>query len=112
MANQLDKLLAQQERATQKKHEAEQQEKRLKKQISDLKNKERTHRLCTRGAFLEKLLQKPELFSAEDVFALLEYVFSTPYAKDRLKAMLAAKQHGSDNGNPIDAGEKTATGIT
>ena len=29
MANQLDKLLAQQERATQKKHEAEQQEKRL-----------------------------------------------------------------------------------
>ena len=60
MANQLDKLLAQQERATQKKHEAEQQKKRLKKQISDLKNKERTHRLCTRGAFLEKLLQEPE----------------------------------------------------
>lgn len=112
MANQLDKLLAPQERATQKKREAEQQEKWLKKQISDLKNKERTHRLCTRGAFLEKLLQKPELFSDEDVFALLEYVFSTPYAKDRLKAMLEAKRRDSDSGNPIDAGGKTATWIT
>ncbi len=59
MANQLNKLLAQQERATQKKHEAEQQEKRLKKQISNLKNKKRTHRLCSRGAFLEDLLQGP-----------------------------------------------------
>lgn len=111
MTNQLDKLLAQQERATQKKHEAEQQEKRLKKQISDLKNKERTHRLCTRGAFLEKLLQKPELFSDEDVFALLEYVFSTPYVKDRLKAVLETKQHSSDSGNPGDAGGKMETGI-
>ncbi len=36
-------LLYQQGRATQKKHEAEQQEKRLKKQISELKDKERTH---------------------------------------------------------------------
>ena len=111
MANQLNKLLAQQERATQKKHEAEQQEKRLKKQISDLKNKERTHRLCNRGGYLEKLLQKPELFFDEEVFAFLDYVFSTPYAKDRLKAMLEAKRRDSDSGDPIDAGGKTETGI-
>ena len=29
------------------------------KQISNLKNKKRTHRLCSRGAFLEDLLQGP-----------------------------------------------------
>ena len=40
MTTQLDKLLAAQEKATQKKHEAEQQEKRIRKQISDLKDQE------------------------------------------------------------------------
>ena len=40
MTTQLDKLLAAQEKATQKKHEAEQQEKRIRKQISDLKDKD------------------------------------------------------------------------
>ena len=42
MTTQLDKLLAAQEKATQKKHEAEQQEKRIRKEISDLKDKERS----------------------------------------------------------------------
>ena len=72
MTTQLDKLLAAQEKATQKKHEAEQQEKRIRKQISDLKSKERTHRLCTRGAYLEKLLLEPEALTDEEVFELLE----------------------------------------
>lgn len=42
ITTQLDKLLAAQEKATQKKHEAEQQEKRIRKEISDLKDKERS----------------------------------------------------------------------
>ena len=74
MTTQLDKLLAAQEKATQKKHEAEQQEKRIRKQISDLKDKERTHRLCTRGGYLEKLLLEPELPTDDEVFELLGYV--------------------------------------
>ena len=61
MTTQLDKLLAQQERVTPKNTRLS-KEKRIRKQISDLKDKERTHRLCTRGAYLEKLLLEPELF--------------------------------------------------
>ena len=52
MAAQLDKLPTVHETAAQKKHEAEQQEKRIRKQISDLKDKEFILRFCTHGACL------------------------------------------------------------
>ena len=111
MTTQLDKLLAAQERATQKKHEAEQQEKRIRKQISDLKDKERTHRLCTRGAYLEKLLLEPEALTDDEVFELLGYAFNTPYVKDRLNAILEAKHRDFGAGEPIILGSDTQTGL-
>ena len=77
MSTQMDKLLAQQAKAQQKLHKAEEEDKRIKKQIADLRRNERTHRLCTRGAYLEKLLVEPELFSDEEVFRLLDYAFDT-----------------------------------
>lgn len=112
MTTQLDKLLAAQEKATQKKHEAEQQEKRIRKQISDLKDKERTHRLCTRGGYLEKLLLEPELLTDDEVFELLGYAFNTPYVKDRLKAILEAKRRDPEAGKPSILGSETQTGVT
>ena len=112
MTSQLDKLLGAQEKATQKKHEAEQQEKRIRKQISDLKNKERTHRLCTRGGYLEKLLLEPEAFTDDEVFELLGYAFNTPYVKDRLKAILEAKRRDPEAGKPSILGSETQTGVT
>ena len=85
----------------------------IKKQIADLQRNERTHRLCTRGAYLEKLLVEPELFTDEDVFAFLDYALNTPYAKTRLNSILeakrkkavekqAAKVQGNDAGEPIE----------
>ena len=56
MSTQMDKLLAQQAKTQQKLHKAEMDDKRIKKRIADLQRNERTHRLCTRGAYLEKLL--------------------------------------------------------
>lgn len=112
MTSQLEKLLAAQEKATQKKHEAEQQEKRIKKQISDLKDKERTHRLCTRGGYLEKLLLEPELLTDDEVFELLGYAFNTPYVKERLKAILEAKRRDPEAGKPSILGSETQTGVT
>ena len=112
MTTQLDKLLAAQEKATQKKHEAEQQEKRIRKQISDLKDKERTHRLCTRGAYLEKLLLEPEALTDDEVFELLGYAFNTPYVKDRLKAILEAKHHAPEAGKRSVLGSETRKGVT
>ena len=112
MTTQLDKLLAAQEKATQKKHEAEQQEKRIRKQISDLKDKERTHRLCTRGGYLEKLLLEPEALTDDEVFELLGYAFNMPYVKDRLKAILEAKRRDPEAGKPSILGSETQTGVT
>ena len=112
MTTQLDKLLAAQEKATQKKHEAEQQEKRIRKQISDLKDKERTHRLCTRGAYLEKLLLEPEALTDDEVFELLGYAFNTPYVKERLKTILEAKHRDPETGKPSILGSDTQTGVT
>ena len=88
----MDKLLAQQAKAQQKLHKAEMDDKKIKKQIADLQRNERTHRLCTRGAYLEKLLVEPELFTDEDVFAFLDYALNTPYAKTRLNSILEAKR--------------------
>ena len=90
MSTQMDKLLAQQIKAQQKLHKAEMDDKKIKKQIADLQRNERTHRLCTRGAYLEKLLVEPELFTDEDVFAFLDYALNTPYAKTPLNSILEA----------------------
>ena len=92
MSTQMDKLLAQQARTQQKLHKAEMDDKRIKKRIADLQRNERTHRLCTRGAYLEKLLVEPELFSDEDVFRFLDYAFGTLYVKDELMKRLEKKR--------------------
>ncbi len=68
MSKRLDQLIATQEKATLKRYKAEQQEKRIRKQISDLADREHTHRLCTRGDYLEKLLLEKDVFTDEEVF--------------------------------------------
>ena len=91
MSTKLDKLLAAQERERQKLNKAQMEEKRIKKQIDELQRRERTHRLCTRGAYLEKLLQEPELLTDEDVFRFLDNAFCTPFVKDDLRRLLDFK---------------------
>lgn len=46
MSTQMDKLLTQQAKAQQKLHKAEMEENWLKKQIAEVQQNERTHRLC------------------------------------------------------------------
>ena len=101
MSTQMDKLLAQQVKARQKLHKAEIDEKKIKKQIVDLRRNERTHRLCTRGAYLEKLLVEPELFSDEEVFRFLDYAFGTLYVKDELMKRLEKKRREANVSIPI-----------
>ena len=92
MSTQMDKLLAQQAKTQQKLHKAEEDDKRIRRQIADLRRNERTHRLCTRGAYLEKLLVEPELFSDEEVFRFLDYAFGTLYVKDEFNKRLEKKR--------------------
>ena len=54
---------------------AEHKEKMLEHQIKKLNRKERTHRLCTRGAMLESHLPHPESVADEQVSTLLKILF-------------------------------------
>ena len=111
MSTQMDKLLAQQIKAQQKLHKAAEDDKRIKKQIADLQRNERTHRLCTRGAYLEKLLVEPELFTDEDVFAFLDYALNTPYAKTRLNSILEAKRKEAAEKQAAEAAKSEENGV-
>ena len=109
MSTQMDKLLAQQARAQQKLHKAEMEEKRLKKQIAEAQRKERTHRLCTRGAYLEKVLIEPELFTDEDVFRILDYAFTTPFVKEELAKRLDKKRKEAAEKQAAEAAQTEET---
>ena len=92
MSTQMDKLKAAQEKTLQKLHKAQEEEKQIRKRMAELTRNERTHRLCTRGGYLEKLLIEPELFTDEDVFAFLDYALSTPFVQTRLNSMLESRR--------------------
>ena len=55
---------------------AQHEEKILAHQIKQLTRKERTHRLCTRGAMLERFLIRPEGLTDDDVMGVLKQAFS------------------------------------
>lgn len=56
---------------------AEQEEKILQHQLKTLNRKERTHRLCTRGAMLESYLPQPEILTDEQVNLILKILFNS-----------------------------------
>ncbi len=104
-STQMDKLKAAQEKALQKLHKAQEEEKQIRKRMAELTRNERTHRLCTRGGYLEKLLVEPELFTDEDVFAFLDYALDTPYVQTRLNSILETKRKEAAKAEGIEAGE-------
>ena len=110
MTKRMDQLLEKQKKLQEKMQQAEAEEKALQKQIKELARNERTHRLCTRGGYVEKLLAElgaPEL-SDEEVFNHLQYALNTPYAKAHLAKLIEAKQkaapetEGTETGNLTD----------
>ena len=92
MSKRMDQLLEKQKKLLEQKQRAEAEEKAVQKQIKELERSERTHRLCTRGGYLEKLLGEPELLSEEDVIRILDYAFSTPFVKEALAKLLETKR--------------------
>ena len=56
---------------------AEWEEKILQHQLKTLNRKERTHRLCTRGAMLERYLPQPEILTDEQVNFILKTLFNS-----------------------------------
>ena len=107
MTKRMDQLLEKQRKLLEKKQQAEAEEKAVQKQIKELTRSERTHRLCSRGGYLEKLLETlgaPEL-TDEEVFGYLDYALNTPYAKTRLNSMLETKRKEAAKAEETEAGE-------
>ena len=80
---------------------AQHEEKILKHQIKQLTRKERTHRLCTRGAMLESFLIRPEVLTDDDVMDILKQAFS----QTGMKEVVAESVKGRVG--PIITGEAT-----
>ncbi len=101
MSTQMDKMLATQEKARQKLLKAQEEEKQIKKRIAELQRNERTHRLCTRGGYLEKLLAD---LGAPELSDEVKYALNTPYAKNALKSLLETKQRAVAKAEGTEAG--------
>ena len=71
---------------------AQHEEKILEHQVKQLTRKERTHRLCTRGAMLESFLQEPERLTDDDVMLLLKLIFHRQDTQELLKKLMERKK--------------------
>jgi len=62
------------------------------------KRKKRTKRLIERGAILESVISSAEDFSNEQLQALLIEIFSSEFAKGKIKNF---REHTASEGNPL-----------
>ena len=107
MSKRMDQLLEKQKRLLEKKQQAEAEEKAVQKQIKELTRSERTHRLCSRGGYIEKLLVEPGLFSEAELQDVVDYACGTPFVKDRLAKLLEAKRKAAAEAEGAEAGNLT-----
>ena len=89
MNEKLEKLGKEIERTEAKLRRAQHEEKILEHQIKTLNRRERTHRLCTRGAELERYLPHPELVTEEQVKLILKLLFHQESARKIVEQVLA-----------------------
>ena len=79
----LEKLNRQLAKGEARLRRAQHEEKILEQhQMKQLTRKERTHRLCTRGAMLESFLIRPEVLTDDDVMDILKQAFSQSGMKE------------------------------
>ena len=79
---------------------AQHEEKILEHQMKQLTRKERTHRLCTRGAMLESFLIRPEVLTDDDVMELLTFIFHSEAVQKKLNMLIAnRKENEQPNGS-------------
>lgn len=75
---------------------AQHEEKILQHQIKTLNRKERTHRLCTRGAMLESCLPNPEAVTDEQVATILNILFRRSDTERLIQMVLAETEQKED----------------
>ena len=72
--------------------------KRLISEQKQAERKKRTKRLIERGAILESVIGNSEDFSNEQLQALLIEIFSSEFAKGKIKNF---REHTASEGNPL-----------
>ena len=92
----LEKINKDIERIKNRLRRAEQEEKILQHQLKTLNRKERTHRLCTRGAMLESYLPQPEILTDEQVNLILKTLFNSSSINQIFDKILAENQRKSE----------------
>ena len=85
----LEKLNWELEKSEKKLRKAINDEKALQHQLKQLTRKERTHRLCTRGAELERYLPHPELLPEEQVKLFLKLLFHRDSTRQLIEQIFA-----------------------
>ena len=95
MNKKLEKLNRQLAQGEARLRRAQHEEKILERQMKQLTRKERTHRLCTRGAMLESHLPHPESVTDEQVSTILKILFCRSDNK-RLVAQVLAENRKED----------------
>lgn len=93
MNEKLEKLNRELEETEAKLRRVQHQEKILEHQIKKLNRRERTHRLCTRGAMLESYLPQPENVTDEQIDVILKTLFHRNDIRQSIAKILA------ENGN-------------
>ena len=68
---------------------AQQKEKMLEHQKKILTRKERTHRLCTRGAMLERYFSDPEAVTDSQVSTILQLLFRKNDTRQLIEEILS-----------------------
>ena len=102
MNEKLKKLNQQLAKSEARLRRAQHEEKILEHQMKQLTRKERTHRLCTRGAMLESYLPHPEAITDEQVSVFLKLLFH----KDSTRQLMEKVFAGNGNFQGEDAGRK------
>ena len=72
--------------------------KRLISEQKQAERKKRTKRLIERGAILESVMSNAEDFSNEQLQALLIEIFSSEFAREKIKNF---REHTVNEGNPL-----------
>ena len=76
---------------------AKDKEKMLEHQMKLLTRKERTHRLCTRGAMLESYFTHPESVTDEQISRILKCLFHRSGTKELMEQVLGENQQQGYN---------------
>ena len=96
MNEKLEKLNQEIAKTEAKLRRAEHKEKMLEHQIKKLNRKERTHRLCTRGAMLESYLPHPESVTDVQVNTLLKILFHRSDIRQLMGKVFEENEEGAE----------------